>query len=155
MMDNGLVSLLISEDDGAWESFYRENERGIAAYFFKRGIPDQHILDLTQETFIGAFQSISSLRKPESLTSWLYGIARHIFIHYLQKKYRQIKPLEPLAPLSDPSLMEKLSLREIEVIKYRLVEGISFIEISKILGTADSTVRVTFMRAKNKLRYIE
>lgn len=152
-MDNhNLVSLLQSKDDVAWEGFYRENKGRIAAYFFRRGMPYHTTEELTQETFICAFQSIPSLRKIESLTHWMYGIAHHLFQHYLQEKYGRPKPIEPLAPLSDPSNMKKLSQREIEIVQYRLIEDLQFKEISKILGIADSTVRVTFMKTKNKLR---
>lgn len=153
IMDNhNLVSLLQSKDDEAWEGFYKENSGRIADYFFRRGMPYHTTEELTQETVICAFQSIPSLQRIESLTHWLYGIAHHIFLHYLREKYKEPKPIEPLAPLSDPSNMKKLSPREIEIVRYRLIEDLQFKEISRILGTADSTVRVTFMRAKNKLR---
>ncbi len=150
--NNDLVSLLQSNDDGAWEDFYEENSGLIASYFFRKGMPYHLTEELTQETFIGAFQSIASLRRTDLLIPWLYGIAHHLFQHYLQEKYGRPKPIEPLAPLSDPSEIKKLSPREIEIVRYRLIEDLQFKEISRILGTADSTVRVTFMRAKNKLR---
>jgi len=152
MNNHDLVSLLQSKDDKAWEGFYKENEERIASYFSKRGIPYHTIQDLTQETFIGAFQSISSLQKIRSLTGWLYGIAYHNFIHYLREKYKKPKTLEPLAPLSDIIRIKKLSSREIKIIQYHLIEGLTLKDISRVLGIADSTARVIFMRAKNKLR---
>ncbi len=152
MDDLSRVSLLQSGEDLAWDRFYNENRDNIANYFSYKGIPLSEIEELTQETFIGAFKSISSLHRIVSLIPWLYGIARHTFYLYLRDKYKKPMLFEPLIPKGDTSTIQFLSQRQKEIFYYHLIEGLSFKEISKVLGTADSTIRVSFMRAKRKLK---
>lgn len=47
----------------------------IYAYFRRLGVDVATAEDLTQETFIIAWQNYARLRAPEKLRSWLYGIA--------------------------------------------------------------------------------
>src|SRR5205085_7149108 len=65
----------------------------------------------TQETFVRAHQRLGTLQQAEKLQSWLFGIARMVFLEQLRRKRRDA-PLpedEPLqidrAPGPEPMLL--------------------------------------------------
>src|SRR2546423_9351918 len=45
--------------------------------------------DLAQETFLAAWKSLSALREPEKLRSWLCGIARNLINTTFRKQQRE------------------------------------------------------------------
>src|SRR5512147_2575425 len=55
--------------------------------------------DLTQDTFLRAYQRQDSLRDPQALLAWLYRIATHICLDRLRRRVRR----EPLESGTDPT----------------------------------------------------
>ena len=56
---------------------------GVYGYFRRLGVGSATAEDLTQQTFLAAWQSLPRLRDPDRLKSWLYGIA---YRHYLRHR---------------------------------------------------------------------
>jgi RNA polymerase sigma factor (sigma-70 family) len=59
---------------------------GLYGYFRRLGLGAAAAEDLTQDTFLAAWQGLPRLREEGKLRSWLYGIAYH---HYLRHRTRR------------------------------------------------------------------
>lgn len=133
--------------------------------------------DLTSEVFLEAVKSIAAFRGESDVKTWLFSIARHKWIDNLRKKNRQAET-EVLSELVgdlpvidggtelkgpeeqylDKELLERVyALLEEEpertrnIVKLRL-EGYSFYEIAKRENISESSARVIYFRAKEKIK---
>lgn len=123
--------------------------------------------DLTQETFLRAFQSLERFRGECRISTWLCQIARHLYWQHLEKQGGPVpEPLDEALPA--PENTENQALRRVELAEalehleglpppmrqtvcLRALEGLSFKEIGAILGRSENWARVTFYRAKERL----
>lgn len=132
--------------------------------------------ELTQETFFRAIQALPKFRKESSLKTWLFAIARNTYLSKLSKEHTKgiaftlidEKLLNSGENDTDPAeqLLQKeqrLNMRKAiyclqetyrTVIILREFEELSYGEIAKILGKTENWVRVTFYRAKQKLKEV-
>lgn len=130
--------------------------------------------DLTQETFIRVSNSLSTFRGEASLSTWLYRIARNVFIdHTRRASTRQARaslPLEDLVATKEAARTpEQLASRSemSECVQdfirnlpenYRTVlvladlQGLSNREIADVLDCSLDTVKIRLHRARAKLR---
>lgn len=123
--------------------------------------------EITQEAFFKALKSIDTFRGECKLSVWLCQIAKNIF--YTQAKRRQRYADAPLEVLTSPDSMEqKLLNRETafeihqllheldepykEVFWMRTFGELSFSDIAKLFGKTESWARVTYHRAKLKMK---
>ena len=136
--------------------------------------------DLTQETFIKAFQSINRFKGKSSFFTWLYRIALNTSLTYLRKnKLRRFFSfekmvdeahtdgyIENMTAVSDSdkaALMselqeklndafQKLSVKHRTVITLFEIDGLSHKEIAEIVGASVGTVRSRLHYAKQFLQ---
>lgn len=126
--------------------------------------------DITQETFFKAMQKIDSFRGECSLTTWLCKIGRNLFLnHNKRKKHSQNLVNRNLSETFNKSsaeqeLIQKEQVMEImsaiqkledpykEVFSLRTFSGLSFKEIGNMFSRSDSWARVTYHRAKLKIK---
>lgn len=132
---------------------------------------DPHLAeDITQETFFKAMQKLNSFRGDCSLTTWLCRIARNIYLNHKDRQTRSQNYLKQHPPEDDSSesieqelirkeqaveiiaTMQKLDDPYKEVFSLRVFSELSFMEIGKMFGKNDSWARVTYHRAKLKIR---
>ena len=127
--------------------------------------------ELTQETFYQAVKSINSYNGTCKMSVWLCQIAKHSYYKYLErdtKRQRISIELLPNDGLSfdtpESELDEKIGKISIyrnihsldepfkEITLLRVLGDLSFKEIGEIMGRNENWARVTFYRAKVKLR---
>ena len=72
-----------------WENIYRQHSGGVYQYLLSLSHHAQEAEDLLQETFIRAMKSVSSLRQPEKIRSWLLTIARNLFFDSYKQRLRE------------------------------------------------------------------
>lgn len=123
--------------------------------------------EITQEAFFKALKSIESFRGDCKLSVWLCQIAKNTFYTEAKKRHRQVDfPLEiiPQEESIEQSLIEKETAFEIHKIVHRLDEPykevfwmrtfgeLSFGEIGSLYNKSDSWARVTYHRAKMKIK---
>lgn len=150
------------------EQIYQENAKIV--YHYLRSLCQDHTLaeDLTQETFLRAFQSLERFNGSCKLSTWLCQIARHLYYQHLAKAGREVcaQPDQCLAsesPLPEDTVLHRLELLHLlkemqklpvqmrEVIYLRATADLSFKEIGEILGRSENWARVTFYRGKKLL----
>ncbi len=132
---------------------------------------DSHLAeDITQETFYKAMQRIDSFRGDCSLTTWLCRIARNQYLNQRKRQARaqdlmQQHPPETLnADSAEQEVIRREQASEIiaaiqkleepykEVFSLRTFSELSFREIGKEFGKNESWARVTYHRAKIKVK---
>ena len=123
--------------------------------------------EITQEAFFKALKNIGSFRGECKLSVWLCQIAKNCFYTAARRRNRQADA--PLEMIPDPGDMEqKLLDRETAMELHRLLHQLdepykevfwmrtfgelSFVEIGRFWGKSDSWARVTYHRAKLKIR---
>lgn len=150
------------------EQLYRENARIVYHYIMSLCHDPVLAEDLTQETFLRAFQSLERFNGNCKLSTWLCQIARHLYYQHLAKNGREI-PMQPdedlpsNRPLPENTVLNRLELLHVlkemqklpsqmrEVIYLRTTADLSFREIGEILGQSENWARVNFYRGKKLL----
>ena len=151
------------------DKYYRENGRKVFLYLMTLcGNPDV-AEELTQETFYRALNSIKRFKGDCSVYTWLCSIAHNVWLEENRRKKRcmseeiseftEDKSPDPHdeAESSDGvmQLLKKIhSLPETEkeIILFRATQELSFRDIGEIFGKSENWARVTYYRAKQKLR---
>lgn len=130
--------------------------------------------ELTQETFYRALLALPKFRRESSVKTWLYAIARNIYLSKISKarskgvvftsfneefpssEGEQSDPAETLIENERRIAMKKAiySLPETyrTVIILKEFEELGYEEIAVILDKTENWARVTFFRAKQKLK---
>ena len=122
--------------------------------------------DLTQITFLKAYQSMQAYRSKGSFGAWLFTIAKRTALNH----FRDSRPAEELqpdlaGPTASPSdlLVQKdarralwdvarsLSRNQYEALWLRYAEGFSIAETARIMNTSSLQVRVLLHRARAAL----
>ena len=153
------------------EEIYKEYSTTVYKYLFcltqNRDISEE----LTQETFAIAVEDIKKFRGECKLSVWLCQIAKHLWYKELKKRKKSVnvsfeevndnilydESLEEIICEKEEKLklfkdMQKLDEKSREVMYLRMVGNLSYEEIGEILGKTANWSRVTFYRAKQKIR---
>ena len=151
------------------EEIYKEYSTSVYKYLFCLTQNREVSEDLTQETFAIAVKNIKKFRGECKLSVWLCQIAKHLWYKELKKKNNNIS-LEDVNEnvLYDDNLeenyfkkedsiklfkdMQKLDEKSREVMYLRMVGNLSYDEIGEILGKTSNWARVTYYRAKQKIK---
>ncbi|QFT87401.1 RNA polymerase sigma factor SigX [Bacillus sp. THAF10] len=146
------------------DHWFVQYHQTIYKYIFLMVKDAQEAEDLTQDTFVRAYQYYSSFKRDSSPKTWLFKIAHNTTIDYLRKR----KPLRIFANVflnkeqaasTEDILLLKENSRELllalnklkdtykQVIILRKIKGFSVLETAHILGWSESKVKSTLMRA--------
>ena len=120
--------------------------------------------EITQETFFKALKNIDSFRGQCRLYVWLCQIAKNTYITWAKKQSRA-SPVEVAVEESlEDHLLTKESAFEIhkalhrlsepykEVFSLRVFGELSFSQIGELFGKTESWARVTYHRARLKIK---
>ena len=125
--------------------------------------------DLTQETFLHAYQHLDTFHGRSSFYTWIYRIAHNLSLNFLKKTHRQqeLEFKEELLPagfISEDQLEDEEFNQALQVAlqtlppKQRIVfemfdlQRIPHKEIAAKLGISPGTVRSRLYYARHKLR---
>lgn len=124
--------------------------------------------EITQETFFRAISTDKSFRGDSDSYTWLCAIAKNIFIDEKRRVSRQDDELSEELPDTDKGIEEKLTDRDQslkihlilhkleepykEVFQLRIFGELSFAEIGSIFGKTETWARVTYHRARLKIK---
>ncbi len=125
--------------------------------------------DLTQETFIRAYQYLWRYDTRKKFFTWLYTVAFNLIKSHLRKKNKKHNISEAFSahsladdsPSPETTLIEtqeitacllrlEYELRALLIMKYR--QGLSFDEIAEITGKSISAVKMRIYRGLEKLK---
>lgn len=154
------------------EEIYEQHSNTVYKYLFCLTHNEDISEDLTQETFAIAVKEINKFKGNCKVSVWLCQIAKHLWYKQLKKtkkeNYIDIDEIDELQELettediickNEEKLklfkdMQKLDEVSREIIYLRMVGNLNFIEIGEILGKTPNWARVTFYRAKQKMKEV-
>ena len=124
--------------------------------------------ELTQDTFVRAFQRLEGFREESAFGTWLHTIATSVSINELRRRKREKARTAPLeaadalshtAPRSDPVLKAKVmeAVNDLPegcriVFLMHDAEGYTHQEIAAALGVTVGSSKAQLFRARGKLR---
>lgn len=112
--------------------------------------------DAVQTAFIKAYESRTRFRNGTNLRAWLYKIAYRVCVDFLRRKKRQLfaPPLAQNPDYIGPELrraLETLSPADRGLVFGRVLEGLSYEELSQIYGKSAAALRKRYERARKRL----
>ena len=150
------------------DKIYKEYAGAVFKFLKMRTKDDTLAEELTQETFYQAVRSIDKFDGSCKISVWLCQIAKHTWYKHLRKYSKEILSHEELLIESIPSAEEEaitqsghldiikkihdLNDTSKEIVYLRSFGGLSFKEIGLVIGKSENYARVTFYRAKEKLK---
>ena len=143
----------------------------IFAYLRRLSGNDHDAADLTQKTFARTWQSLPSYQRRSSFTTWLHGVAYHVYLDWRRKR----SPGEPQSDewwetqaASSPTPYEDAADRELahqlyrwvdelddekkQAVHLRYYQNLPLNETAQVLGVATSTVKYRLREALAFLR---
>lgn len=154
------------------EEIYKQNAKIVYQYLYSMCQDEKLAEDLTQDTFLRAFESIERYDDSCKLSTWLCQIGKHLLYQTWEKKKHEL-PLDWDAEQFSDSLsstanteqevLTKVELVEVltelqqlpqamrEVIYLRTLSDLSYRDIGQILGKSESWARTNFYRGKEIL----
>ncbi len=124
--------------------------------------------EITQETFFRAISTEKSFRGDSESFTWLCAIAKNIFIDEKRRYAKEDDELSEELPDNDRGIEQKLSDKAMslkihsilhqleepykEVFQLRVFGELSFAEIGSIFGKTETWARVTYHRARLKIK---
>ena len=177
--DIQLIHAVLSGDDSAFDILVEKHQKGVHALAWRK-IGDFHYAEeITQDTFLRAYQKLSTLRNPSQFLRWLYVIANRLCLNWLrkQKPAKQMQSLED-TPMEEvmksvygryvleqreteatehrfeivKKLLEKLPERERTVMVLHYLGEMTMKEIGKFLGVSVETIKTRLYRARKRLQ---
>ena len=175
--DAQLVNRFLSGDENAFTTLVKKHQKSIHALIWRK-VGDFHIAEeITQDTFLKAYQKLGTLKNPNQFAGWLYVIADRLCIAWHRKQKSQMESLETTSEeeidmssyrhYEDEqrkkaateyrqarvrSLLEKLPESECIVVTLHYLGEMTVKEISKFLGVSVNTIKSRLQRARNRLK---
>jgi RNA polymerase sigma-70 factor (ECF subfamily) len=164
-------------DAAAFEAIYQRYERRIYSYIYRLMGNAEDASDLTQDTFVKAYQALPRAQGEMNLSAWLHRIASNTCLDVLRRRrlvqwlpwdvFDTNPAIEPAAP-DDPAgsyvkqetsaevhlILAKLSPKHRVALVLKEYQGLSCDEIAEVMGTSRSAVKSLLFRAREEFRQI-
>ena len=154
-------------NNAACEKLYEAYYMRVFSYVMTLAGNRHQAEEIAQETFFRAFSKLSDFRGESDEVTWLCAIARNLFNDELRRQARagampedavsREKAVEQSAVEKDDSFRIHLALHGMEepyreVFELRVFGELSFQQIGSIFRKTENWARVTFHRARAKLK---
>ena len=175
--DAQLIQRVLAGDDIAFSVLVRKYQKPVHALAWRK-VGDFHIAEeITQDTFLKAYQKLAMLKEPQRFLSWLYVIATNLCKAWLRKKRLRTESLENTERMAlekatysgyvisenertaietqrevVKKLLAKLQESERTIVTLRYFGEMSSAEIGEFLGISANTVRSRLRRAQERLK---
>lgn len=163
-----LIRSVLAGDPAAGRKLYDAHAPRVYRLVFRLSGDADTARELTQETFIRAFDRLDRFRGEAAFSTWLHQIAVSVALNGMRKVKRfraRETDLEAAAHLgvegftAEPDLRERLN-KAIDALPEALrvtlvmhdIEGYTHGEIAEILGTPDGTCKSRLAAARARLR---
>ncbi|RKU22704.1 hypothetical protein C6503_03875 [Candidatus Poribacteria bacterium] len=175
--DAQLIQRVLAGDDAAFSTLVKKYQKPVHALAWRK-VGDFHIAEeITQDTFLKAYQKLAMLKEPQRFLSWLYVIATNLCKAWLRKKRLRTQSLENTESMTlekatysgyviseneqtaieaqrevVKALLAKLQESERTILTLRYFGEMSSAEIGEFLGVSANTVRSRLRRAQERLK---
>ncbi len=175
--DAELIQRVLDGDDTAFSALVKKHQKSVHTLAWRK-IGDFHVAEeITQDTFLKAYQNLSTLKEPQKFAGWLYVIAANYCKMWMRKRRLSTQSLED----TDNAELEKTTYSEYviaenervavetqrEVVKKLLAKlpesdrtvitlyylgGMTYEEISEFLGVSVASIKNRLYRARRRLK---
>ncbi len=178
--DVGLIQRTLDGDDNAFSELVKKYQRQVHTLAWRK-IGDFHTAeDITQDTFLNAYQNLHTLKKPHRFAGWLYVIANRQCLAWFRQKRLHKQTLENIdtpdansdaysrhiveehartAEQEQQDVVKKLleTLKESDrtVITLHYFAEMTCEQMSEFLGVSANTIKSRLRRARNRLKQEE
>ena len=175
--DAELIQRVLAGDDTAFSALVNKHQKRVHALAWRK-TGDFHVAEeITQDTFLKAYQNLSTLKEPQKFAGWLYVIAANYCKMWMRKKRLSTQSLEDTssAQLEKTTysgyviaenerttaeaqrevvkkLLAKLQESERTVITLYYLGGMTYEEISEFLGVSVASIKNRLYRARRRLK---
>ena len=163
--ERDLVPRAQKGDVEAFNALVSRWEKRIYNYLLRLSPDGAEAFDLSQETFLKAFQNLHRLDSPERFGAWLYRIAHNEAISFLRRRRPESDPPEQSTgrrgafgmagvevSLAVQQALNLLTAEQRESVVLKVCEGFKFEEIASILETPTSTIKSRVYSALDAMR---
>ena len=167
MTDNELVERARAGDARSYEELVRRYERLVGRVLYSYAGRDAAVEDLVQETFLRAYDRLSTFNPEYRFKTWLLAIANNLGIDTLRRRRdvvefnpevhgRVVRGPEAVATEAEraKSVQEAvMTLPETYSVPLvlRYAEGLTYAEIAEVLGITVPALKSRLFRARNML----
>ena len=178
--DAELIQRVLDGDDTAFSALVKKHQKPLHALAWRK-TGDFHVAEeITQDTFLKAYQNLSTLKEPQKFAGWLYVIATNYCKMWMRKKRLSTQSLaetssaelektayseyviaenEQVAMETQREVVKKLlaKLQESDrtVITLYYLGEMSYEEISEFLGVSVASIKNRLYRARRRLKQEE
>ena len=151
-----------------FELFFRRHERELFGYLWRITGNEQAAYDLSQETFVRAWQRFDHIASYERPGAWLFRVATNLALTYQRRASAPIGAAQPLSASGDPSVSDPAwRLAENDIVRATLlalppqqraalvlreVYGFSCAEVAEALGVTLAAAKMTLSRGRDAFR---
>ncbi|RKU08418.1 hypothetical protein C6501_16460 [Candidatus Poribacteria bacterium] len=175
--DAELIQRTLAGDNNAFSELVKKYQKQVHALAWRK-IGDFHAAeDITQDTFLKAYQRLHTLKEPHRFAGWLYVIASRRCLAWFRKKRLQKQVLENIGtPVTNrdayskhvaeeqaktideaqqevvKKLLETLKESDRTVITLHYFGEMTCEEMSEFLGVSANTIKSRLRRARNRMK---
>jgi RNA polymerase sigma-70 factor (ECF subfamily) len=166
-----MVARCRAGDPAAFKRLFDLHKEDVGRLLRRLGVPASELEDLIQDVFVQVHRSISDFRGDARLSTWLYRLTVNVALMYrrsgrsrpvLVDEAAAAPPRDPQAPpdeqvdrkkriLAFYALLERISDKKRAVFVLHDLEGLSPLEIAKIVAAPVLTVRTRLFYARREL----
>ena len=177
--DVQLIHAVLSGDDSAFNILVEKYQDSIHALAWQKVGDFHYAEEITQDTFLKAYQKLLTLKDPNLFSNWLYKIATRCCLNWLRKhkSVKQLQSLEdtPVAEVAQSNydryvseqreaeaterqretvekLLAKLPEGQRSVVTLHFLGEMKHAEIGEFLGISEEAVRTRLHRARKRLQ---
>lgn len=174
-----LASVPTPEDGAAttrvatFEAFFRQYEATVFGYLFRMTGNEAASYDLSQETFLRAWQHFDAIQRYDQPRAWLLRVATNLALNHVQRQKtaeratvvldddHQPASSDPTVRLAERDLVRQVLLRLLPrqraALVLREVYGLPFEDVGHMLGISAGATRMLLWRAREQFRahYLE
>lgn len=165
------------EVEAAYRLLFDAYFRPLCRFFARKGFDADESLDLTQETFLRIYKSVGAFRHDSRFDTWLYQVARNVFLKRLRNRSRlkrsgqeimheSLPETEAGLAVESDALVAVIEKEEKEALHQavrslpekmrqcltlRLYQQLSYNEIATVMKLELGTVKAHLFQARQKL----
>ena len=174
------VERILAGDEAAFTALVKKYEKQVHAFVWRR-VRDYHVAEeITQDTFLRAYEKLGTLRDPNRFSAWLYMIATRRFLTWCDEKRIPMQSLEAMRQgeiealfyaqyMAEQTeklttekqreiveyLLQKLPVRERTAVVLHYLSEMTCEEIGDFLDVSPNTVKSRLHRARKRLKQEE
>ncbi|MHB1583347.1 MAG: RNA polymerase sigma factor [Acidimicrobiales bacterium] len=159
---------MATERERRFDALYQSTSGRIAAYALRRAASRDEAADVVAETFTVAWRRLDDVPEGEAALLWLYVTARQVLANRWRSRRRHQVLVARLAdqlaagqravaPPNEEAMVALACLRSLpddqrEVLLLTAWEGLSGVELGRVLGCSPTAARIRLHRARTGLR---